>query len=257
MNFEAIDISILGPAFIAGLLVLSTHVPMGQEVLRRGIIFIDLAIAQIAGLGVILIHSLMHDPQNWQVQFAAASSAVAGAWLLAWTERKAVKLQEAVIGVVFVMAASLSIILLADNPHGGERLKDLLVGQILWVDTQDLINTGLLYALLLFVWFGFRDRLGNRGFYFLFALNVMASVQLVGIYLVFASLIIPALATVRGRHRLSWGYVMGAIAYLLGLVVSAVTDLPSGAVIVMMLGVLGIGFYLFINQQKPEIDEAI
>lgn len=257
MNIDALDISILAPAFLAGLLVLSTHVPMGQEVLRRGIIFIDLAIAQLAGLGVILIHSLMHDPQNWQIQLAAASSAVTGAWLLAWTERKALKLQEALIGVVFIMAASMSIILLADNPHGGERLKDLLVGQILWVDSKDLINTGLLYAVLLFFWFRFRDRLGNRGFYFLFALNVMASVQLVGIYLVFASLIIPALTTVRARHRLILGYVLGALGYFLGLVLSAFTDLPSGAVIVMLLGILGVGFYLFIPQQASGVDKGI
>jgi len=256
VNIDALDISILAPAFLAGLLVLSTHVPMGQEVLRRGIIFIDLAIAQVAGLGVILIHSLMHDPQNWQVQIAAVFLALLGAWLLSWTARKAGQHQEAIIGVVFIMAASMSIILLADNPHGGERLKDLMVGQILWVDVKDLMSIGLLYALLLFIWIGFRDRLGNTGFYFLFALNVTASVQLVGIYLVFASLIIPALATVRSRHRLVWGYGLGAIAYLLGLVLSAVTDLPSGAVIVMVLGILGMGFYLLLTQQRPGSDDA-
>jgi zinc/manganese transport system permease protein len=250
MMTEALDLSILGPAFLAGLLVLSTHVPMGQEVLRRGIIFIDLAIAQVAGLGVILIHSLMHDPQDWQVQIAAALAALAGAWLLAWTERRAGPNQEAIIGVIFILAASMSLILLADNPHGGERLQDLLVGQILWVDVKDLMSIGLLYALLLFIWFGMRNRMGRMSFYFLFALNVMASVQLVGIYLVFASLIIPALATLNAKHRLLVGYVLGAMGYLVGLVLSAITDLPSGAVIVMVLGMLGVGFGFILNRQS-------
>jgi len=250
LNLEALDLAILGPAFLAGLLVLATHVPMGQEVLRRGIIFIDLAIAQVAGLGVILIHSLIEDPNLWEVQLAVACSALLGAWLLAWTERKAGQYQEAIIGVVFVMAASLSILLLANNPHGGERLKDMLVGQILWVERNDLINIGLLYALLLIVWFGFRERLGSMGFYLLFALNVMASVQLVGLYLVFASLIIPALATIKVRHRLILGYLFGAFGYLLGLILSAVYDRPSGAVIVIVLGVLGSGLNMVLLQGK-------
>ncbi len=250
MNLEALDLSILGPAILAGLLVLSTHVPMGQEVLRRGIIFIDLAIAQVAGLGLILIHSLLDDPHQWEVQLAVACSALLGAWLLAWTERKAGQYQEAIIGVVFVMAASLSILLLADNPHGGERLKDMLVGQILWVDGKDLLNVALLYALLLIVWFGFRDRLGSMGFYLLFALNVMASVQLVGLYLVFASLIIPALATIKIRHRLIQGYLFGASGYLLGLILSALYDLPSGAVIVVVLGILAFGLNLIIYRKS-------
>ncbi|WP_455204514.1 hypothetical protein, partial [Kaarinaea lacus] len=75
MNWEGLDIVILGPAFLAGVLVLSTHVPLGQEVLRRGIIFIDLAVAQIAGLGVIAAGSFGWDPHGWEVQLAAVTAA--------------------------------------------------------------------------------------------------------------------------------------------------------------------------------------
>ena len=190
-----VDWSIVGPALVAGLLVLTTHVPLGMQVLSRGIVFIDLAIAQIAGLGVMAADALGWEPQGWAVQAAAASAALAGAALLTWMERRWPDIQEALIGVLFVLASCVGILLLAGNPHGGEHLKDLLVGQILYVTPSSLWPTALLYAAALTVWFGFRARLGQMGFYLLFALIVTQSVQLVGIYLVFGSLIVPALAS--------------------------------------------------------------
>ena len=185
---------ILGPAFVAGLLVLATHVPLGMQVLKRGIVFIDLAIAQIAGLGVIAADLLGWEPQGWAVQIAAVGAALLGGLLLTWTDKRWPEVQEATIGVLFALAASGGILLLADNPHGGEHLKDLLVGQILWVSYGQLVPVAVLTALLLGLWFGLRERLGRLGFYILFAFAVTASVQLVGVYLVFASLIVPALA---------------------------------------------------------------
>ena len=138
MSMGTLELSVLFPAFLAGLLVLSTHVPMGQQVLGRGIVFIDLAIAQVAGLGVTLAGALGTDPQGWVVQVAACSAALIGALLLTWTEKKWPEVQEALIGVLFVAAASVELLLLANNPHGGEHLKDLLVGQILWVTAASL-----------------------------------------------------------------------------------------------------------------------
>ena len=233
MNWELVDWTIIGPAFVAGLLVLSTHVPLGQEVLKRGIIVIDLAIAQVAGMGVIAANNIGGYEDGWQVQAAAVSAALLAAWLLNWTERRWPKYQEPLIGILFVLAATGSILLLAENPHGGEHLKDLLVGQILWSTWQSLLPIAVLYAALLGIWFG-RARKGPLAFYVVFAFAVTASVQLVGIYLVFASLIIPALATatLTGTRRLMTGYGIGATAYLLGIVISALLDLPTGAVIV-------------------------
>src|SRR5678810_255902 len=97
-NMEGLDISILGPACVAGLIVLSTHVPLGKQVLARGIIFIDLAIAQIAGLGVILAQYLGVDEHGFAVQVAAAMAALAGAGLLSWTDRRWPEYQEPLIG---------------------------------------------------------------------------------------------------------------------------------------------------------------
>lgn len=139
MNTTMIDFSILWPALAAGLLVTATHVPLGVQVLSRGIVFIDLAIAQIAGLGVILADWIGLEPQGWLVQACALLAAVSGALLLTWTEKRWPDVQEAVIGVSFVLAASGALLLLASNPHGGEHLKDMLVGQILWVTRGGLL----------------------------------------------------------------------------------------------------------------------
>jgi zinc/manganese transport system permease protein len=238
MSWGALDWGILGPALVAGLLVLSTHVPLGMQVLDRGIVFIDLAIAQIAGLGVIAADAMGVPEGGAAVQVAAVTAALLGAWLLTWTERRAPKEQEALIGVLFILAACAGILLLAGNPHGGEHLKDLLVGQILWVNPRQLMWLAAISAVLLAaLWRGWTARWGRFGFYATFAVAVTASVQLVGVYLVFSSLIIPALATRRlsGARRQWTAYALGAVGYALGLALSAVLDLPSGAVVVCTL----------------------
>jgi zinc/manganese transport system permease protein len=245
VNWSALDLGILGPALVAGLLVLATHVPLGTQVLDRGIVFIDLAIAQIAGLGVIAADAVGLPEHGLAVQAAAVCAALLGAALLTWTERKAPQQQEALIGVLFILAACAGILLLAGNPHGGEHLKELLVGQILWVNTPQLVALSAVSALLLAaLWLGWVARLGRFGFYAVFALAVTASVQLVGVYLVFSSLIIPALATrtLAGRQRHLVAYGLGAAGYALGLVLSALLDLPTGAVIVWALAAVSLLF---------------
>src|SRR2546423_14017254 len=203
MSPSALDLSILLPALVAGLLVTATHVPLGMQVSARGIVCIALAIAKIAGCGVLLADRLGFEAEGIAVQIAAVSAALAGALLLTWTERVWPQVQEAVIGVVFVLGATGGVLLLASNVHGSEHLRDLLVGQVLWVQPRALAWTAAIYAGILALWFGVRDRLGRTGFYVLFALAVTVSVQLVGVYLVFATLIVPPLATRRmGRRRL-------------------------------------------------------
>ena len=128
-----LEISILLPALIAGLLVIATHAPLGIQVLNRGIVFIDIAIAQIAGVGVIGADFFGWEAQGVAVQICALAAALLGALFLTWTEKRWPEIQEAIIGTVFVLAATLGVLLLASNPHGGEYLKDMLVGQILWL----------------------------------------------------------------------------------------------------------------------------
>ena len=256
MHWSAADFGILGLPLVAGLLVLATHVPLGVQVLNRGIVFIDLAIAQIAGLGVIAADALGWGDGGLAMQAAAVGAALLGAALLTWTERRAAQQQEALIGVLFVLAACASILVLAGNPHGGEHLKDLLVGQILWVSgTQLGWLAGVTVAVLFAVRLGWMQRFGRFGFYGLFAVAVTASVQLVGVYLVFSSLIIPALATraLSGTRRTAVAYALGVLGYALGLVASAWFDLPSGAVIVWALAVCGVITIVF---ARPRVEES-
>lgn len=243
-DLASIDLSIIAPAFLAGMLVLVTHVPLGAQVLKRGIVFIDLAIAQIAALGVIMA-GLADFDQGWMVQLAAGTAAVLGAFLLTWTEKRWPEVQEAQIGVLFVLAATGGLLLLAHNPHGGEHLRDLLAGQILWVRYDQLLIPAIGTAVIVAILVLYRGHMSRLGFYLVFALAVTASVQLVGVYLVFASLIVPALGV---RHqpnamRLPLAYLIGLGGYAIGLMLSTLFDLPSGALIVWCLTALAILVY--------------
>jgi len=256
---DGLDVSILGPALLAGILVLATHVPMGIKVLERGIVFIDLAIAQMAGVGIIAADMLGLPMHGTSVQLVATVTAMAGALLLAWLEKRYAGSLEALIGILFVLAASISIILLSKNPHGGEYLKDLLVGQILWVNPHDLIPTACMYAAILVLWKLFAQRISGVFFYLLFAITVTASVQLIGVYLVFASLIIPALTVMRiQRFRILWGYGLGIAGYAAGLISSALFDLPTGAIIVCSIALLCLAFTAFSGfSHTADTDDAI
>ncbi len=241
---QAIEFSILVPALLAGLLVTATHVPLGIQVLRRGIVFIDIAIAQIAGVGVIAADFFGLPSGGYAVQISALTAALSGALFMTWTERRWPDIQEGIIGTVFVLAATLQVLLLAGNVHAGEYLKDLLVGQILWVNYPQIGAVTALTVAVLVAWFGAgAQRLGRMGFYLLFGLSVTASVQIVGVYLVFSTLIIPALATRKAvRHRTAKAYAVGAIGYATGLIASMITDLPTGALTVWTMAATGIAF---------------
>jgi zinc/manganese transport system permease protein len=233
---SGIDWSILLPALATGVLVLLTHVPLGQRVLERGIIFIDLAVAQIAGLGVIMAQLLQVETHGFAVQIIATGSALLGAVCLYYVERRWPEVQEALIGITFVLAASAVMLLLARHPQGTHQVDALFNGQILWINFSQLAPIGILYAFVLLLWFLPWWRSQRFKFYILFALAVTASVQLVGVYLVFASLIVPALAIRHlNQHALWFGYGIGIGGYLLGLMGSSLFDLPSGPLIVWCL----------------------
>ncbi|MEK6771788.1 MAG: metal ABC transporter permease [Pseudomonadota bacterium] len=241
MNFDVFDWRILAPALAAGLIVLSTHVPFGREVLRRGIIFADLAVAQVAGLGVMAAAAFGWSPHGLGAQTLAIAGALSAAGFLHLAERRWPEVQEALIGVLFVLAACAGILLVAHLPHGGEHLQNLLIGQILFVTPNMLLTTALVSAVVLALWFGGWRKRSGFFFYGLFAIAVTLAVQLVGVYLVFASLIIPALAARRLNEKsgLGLGYALGIAGYLLGILVSVLFDLTTGAVVVLMLALTG------------------
>ena len=225
-------LNLLAPALAAGYLVALTHVPLGREVLSRGIVFLDLAVAQVAGLGAVIASALF----GWSgpmAQIPAFIAALLAALIFSKLERFGQTIQEACIGCAFVLAASLAILVFAGDPHAGEEMSSLLAGQILWVQWPSLIVTGIVYAAITALLF-LRPEIARRYFYVLFALSITLSVQLVGVYLVFASLILPALGSNRlsGQKGLVRGYLIAAIAVTGGLILSVLTDLPSGPVLV-------------------------
>lgn len=255
---SALDWSILWPACAAGLLITATHVPLGIQVLDRGIVFIDLAIAQIAGLGVIFANFVGLEPQGWAVQACALTAALAGALALTWSDKRWPEVQEAVIGVTFILAASGALLLLAKNPHGGEHLRELLVGQILWVSPGTLPIVAIAYALLLAFVASRGVKAGHAAFYVSFAVAVTISVQLVGLYLVFTTLIVPALATRRlQRHRLKAAYLLSAVGYVLGLIVSSLTDLPTGPAIVWIMAALAVPVFALTGQSERVTSDSV
>lgn len=245
MDYELL--TILLPAFAAGILVLSTHVVLGKQVLKRGIIFIDLAIAQIAALGAMVVH-MDHDIAElaYANVWMPALFALAGAGVIAWLARHMAEELEAMIGCFYVLSAVAAMLLLSNDPHGAELLKQLMSGQILWVSWQQLILPTVVYSAILAVIFVKPKMLDGALFYLMFALVITLSVELVGVYLVFSTLILPALAInkLQGKYPLAWAYVVGLVGYLLGLFLSASFDLPSGATIVATLALSAVIFRL-------------
>jgi zinc/manganese transport system permease protein len=248
LNNAMLDVellSILLPALAAGLLVLSTHVLLGQQVLKRGIIFIDLAIAQVAALGAIVSH-IDHDVEGLPFvhMWMPALFALAGAGVIAWMAKRLTGELEAMIGCFYVLSAVAAMLLLANDPHGAELLKQLMSGQILWVSWSQLMIPAVVSVVILAFIALKPNILDGAGFYFLFALVITLSVELVGVYLVFSTLILPALALNKylGKYKLGWAYTVGIIGYVAGLLLSANYDLPSGAAIVATLAISALVF---------------
>ena len=232
---------ILGPPLFAGLLIAATHAPLGIEVLRRGIIFIDLALAQIAGLGIIAADLFFHHPPALIVQLAAFGAAAMAGFFFRQLENKITQHQEAFIGVTFVLAASLTLLILADHPFSGEKTTHLLSGQILFVSWLDVFYHIPVYIFTLTMWFFFPRTRTGIWFYLLFALAITSSVQLVGVYVVFASLILPALAVnTMTRRNVPVAMVASMLAVVGGISLSALGDYPAGPVMVFVFATVSI-----------------
>ncbi|CAN0563711.1 unnamed protein product, partial [Laminaria digitata] len=149
--------------------------------------------------------------------------------------------QEAIIGSCFILAASAVLLALADHPHGGEEVQHILSGQMLFISWSEVAAFAPLYIVAILLWFGLPRIRSGLGFFALFALVATASVQLVGVYVVFASLILPALAvnTMRGG-RIVAAIAVGILAVIVGIAVSAQGDLPAGPVLVFSFAVAAI-----------------
>ena len=251
------DLNLLLAPLLGGWLVLATHLPLGRQVLTRGIVFIDLAIAQMAGLGVLMAGQLLGHAEHpnelpgWLgplspllpllPELCGAAAALAGALLVAGLSRLWPERREALIGLLYIAAASTAVLWVSADPHGAQKLGALLSGDVLWVDWPALVplaGASAVYLGLRRLRPGLLD--SGPGFYPAFALLVSLSVPLLGLYLVFATLIVPAL--VAARRLPAWlAALLGAAAYALGLGLSWRLDLPAGPMVVLSLvGLAGV-----------------
>jgi zinc/manganese transport system permease protein len=223
--------------------------PLGAQVLTRGVVFIDLALAQVAACGVLVTALLVDHPPLWMTSASAAIAALAGAALVWWLARRWPEQREALIGLVYVAGAGLSVIAAGFEPHGRERLTTLLTADVLWAPWQGVaLLAGAALVVLIASATGAMRR--DRVFFPVFALALSAAVPVLGLYLVFALLIAPALWTRRG---FGLGYAAAAAALVsgAGLAMSWRWDLPSGACVAVSLCALGLSATLVKPAETP------
>lgn len=253
-------ISMMGWPAAACLVLVTIHSYLGMHVLARGVIFVDLALAQIAALGstvALLLGHDLHSPMAWvwSLVFTFVGAAVFALSRVRYREIP----QEAIIGVTYAVASSAAIIIVDRAPHGAEHIKALLVGSILWVTPAMVLKTLLIYAAVgLFHWIyrskfllisrehdlaekqGLNVRWWDFLFYASFGFVVTSSVEIAGVLLVFSFLIVPAIIGVLFGNTLRWrllvGWIVGWIVSILGCVISYQADLPTGATVVCVFG---------------------
>jgi len=254
-------LELLGWPLMAALVLAGMHAWLGLHVLARGVIFVDLALAQVAALGATVALLAGHSPHGaGAYAYALAFTAAGAALLAALRERpglaRAAIPAEAVIGIVYAVAAAVTVLVLEQVPLGGDQVKAILVGSLLGVTGEDVLRLATLYAAvavlcglarrpLAALSFGGplrHARLWDFGFYLVFGVVVTSSVRVAGVLLVFAYLIVPAVAAAMlapdPARRLVIGWIVGALGSVAGIAASFRWDLPTGATVVATLGAL-------------------
>ena len=247
--------------FLMCLVLTGIHAYLGIHVLAREVVFVDIALAQIAALGATTAYVFGWDVHTWESYAFGIAFTVLGALVLALTRsRERHVSQEAIIGVVYAVSSAAAVLVADRTPHGMEHLRSMLVGSILSVSGSEVLKVALLYAGIgLFHWWcrrpffvistaperAYREGWAVRGwdflFYASFGVVVTSSVRIGGVLLVFSYLIVPALAgaalgrTVRAKLLVGWGF--GTLVSILGVVASAALDLPTGATVVCAFGI--------------------
>jgi len=253
-------LALLWAPFLMCLVLTGIHAYLGVHVLAREVVFVDIALAQIAALGATAAFLFGHELDTWESYGAGLLATLVGAFVLALTRSRERRVsQEAVIGVVYAASAAGAVLLSDRAPHGVEHIRAMLVGSILTVNGADVVKVGVLYGLVgVLHWCcrrpfflistdpgraygeGWRVRLWDLVFYASFGVVVTSSVRIAGVLLVFSYLIVPALAatilggTIATRLLVGWGFGTGVS--VVGIVASAGLDLPTGATIVCAFG---------------------
>jgi zinc/manganese transport system permease protein len=245
---------------LACFILTGIHAYLGLHVVERKVIFVDLSLAQIAALGAtfaVLVGRDLHSPVTYWFSLGAT---FIGAAIFALTRTRKEKVpQEAIIGIVYAVSTALAILILSRSQEGDEHIRQMLVGNILLVNTREIIKIVVLYSAVGVLHWVFRkkfllistepEKAFEQGvcikrwdllFYLTFGLVVTSSVEIAGVLLVFSFLIVPAVAAVMYayeiRSRLVFGWGVGVVTSFLGITLSYFCDLPTGATIVCVFG---------------------
>jgi len=274
MNLSFWDI--MGPAFFELLVLVGIHSYLGLHVIRRKVIFVDLSLAQIAALGTTVgfLFGIMPDASG-SYWFSLGFTFI-GAAIFSISRIRNEKIpQEAVIGLVYAIAAAISILVIDKAPHGAEHIKEILTGSILWVKWSTVETAAIVYSVVGIFHFIFRkqfllisnnpEKAYSEGmsirfwdflFYVSFGIVISISVRTAGVLLVFVFLIVPAITSMLLTDTL-WkqlviGWSMGLVVSVIGLYLSYIGDLPSGPTVVSFYGLMLIivALYLYVHRAR-------
>ncbi|MBI3873323.1 MAG: metal ABC transporter permease [candidate division Zixibacteria bacterium] len=246
---------------LACIVLTGIHVYFGAHVIRRGVIFVDLSLAQVAAFGSTVAFLFGLDLESVGAYFISLAFALVGAVLFALARKRESEIpQEAIIGIVYAVATAAAILAVARQPEGAEHIKALLIGSVLTVTPLAVGKTAVLYALIGFLHWHWRKpmwqitadpeaakregltvRLWDFLFYGSFAFVVTSSVRIVGVLLVFALLVVPGTAAILAGYRnpvsrLIFGWIFGVIVCVAGMALSYFANWPPGATIVALFG---------------------
>ena len=237
-------VTLLYPAFILAILLVFIHSIFGLEIIKRGVIFTDLAIGQFASIGVAISILFLNGNYTFILTLLFA---LIGATLISIATHR-VEHIEAFIGMLYALGASSIIILLSNTTEGTELFNKLQATDILFTTIEDLIEPFILYTIIAFIFWKFYRQLNGLYkemlFFGLLALTVTSSVQLAGVLVVFVLLIVPAfISLLQNRFaRLPFAWVIGSIIIIVAMIISYNFDLPTGYIIVSIGSLLGVIF---------------
>ncbi len=273
-------LSFLAAPFAACVVLVGVLGYLGVHVLLRKVIFVDLALAQIAALGAVVAFYFGHEPGTLQSTLFSLAAAVLGAAIFAGSRMRRERVpQEAIIGITYVIASAATILIADRAPEGAEHIKELLAGSIIWVTWPTVVKILVVCGVVGVAHFALRRRFAmiserpeeafNAGisvrwwdflFYVTFGVVITVSVEVAGVLMVFAYLVAPAIialaAADRWGGRIALAWVVGLLASALGLLASYRWDLPSGPAIVCVLGVLLVIFAAWRRLRRGGADPA-